>query len=254
MSMRCLKPANLDRMSFRAGPLCAGWVNSLLRLAGARDNHTLPFAFITKTKLLTILTSHSYPMVLLFVVFATCLGHLWVAPVIHMPPSWVRPGMGGWPITHILDVPLRHPIPVSTLLNSLWIFCAFNLLASWSASKFALDLKLSDRFGLLLMRPMLSDLQSSPVHVLQLKVVVGFIVCDSNFLACCCPSTTSHLSFNMLSNSISSVLNSAGSLPSNTKNLHLATSSLYLNSTEKLLTILFLNCCILMLFCYVLDA
>ena len=54
MSMRSLTPTSLSKMLLRVRPMWIGLIMTLFNLAGSRHNQTLPFAFGTSTKLLTL--------------------------------------------------------------------------------------------------------------------------------------------------------------------------------------------------------
>ena len=66
MSVRYLTPASFSRIVFNVGTLCIGLISTLLSMARSRQNHTLPLAFGTMTKLFHIPMSNPNPAVLLF--------------------------------------------------------------------------------------------------------------------------------------------------------------------------------------------
>ena len=141
MSVRCLTPANLSRISLNVGPLYTGLISILLSLARSRHNHILPFIFGTMTKLLYYSDDSSAP------------GGTTICCFCSQSTSSLR---GSWsiyatllqgasygqlpPFTCNINVPLKHPIPEKQSLNSLCIF--INIwLTLVSGALFMLDLK-----------------------------------------------------------------------------------------------------------------
>ena len=134
--------ASLGRMSFRVQPLWTGLISTLLSLAGSKHNCTLQLAFGSRIKLLyhsaVSSTSNGTIMCCFCSLSSSSLSGCCGAYDTILGGVWY----GWWlSFTLRLNVPLKHPIPVNTLLNLLFSFCVIDLLASLSSSVFVLELK-----------------------------------------------------------------------------------------------------------------
>ena len=85
-------PASLGRISFNVGPLCTGLISALLSLDRFRNNHTLPLALGTSTKLLSHSDVSFMTGELLFVVFVVLL-----APLSRIAGAYSLLSFGGVP-------------------------------------------------------------------------------------------------------------------------------------------------------------